>query len=142
MVEKKPAESPVYKIVKVGASDSVPPAKPAEPKPTMKAAGKKKSMKTFPRGVLKKTLKVRPVSDPARPPPFKKSSRKHTIRLFTDKGESRRRKTIKKKVSKMSDNKVDELVKKHNLLKSSETPPRIKREMLSGAMMAGFISSE
>lgn len=145
MVEKKPAETPVYKIVKVGGTEPAPAPKPAEPKPEVKPilkAGKKKSMKTFPRGVLKKTLKVRPVSDPAKPPPFKKSSRKHTIRLFTDKGESRRRKTIKKKVAKMSDAKVDEMVQKHNLLKSSETPSRIKREMLSGAMMAGFISSE
>jgi hypothetical protein len=147
MVEKKPAPpSPIYKIVKVGGTEPapVPPSKPAElkpeVKPTLKTGGKKKSMKTFPRGVLKKTLKVRAVSDPAKPPPFKKLSRKHTIRLFTDKGESRRRKTIKKKVSKMSDAKVDEMVQKHNLLKSSETPPRIKREMLSGAMMAGFIS--
>ena len=142
MVDKKP--EPVYKIVKVGGTEPapVPPSKPAEPKPILKTAGKKKSMRTFPRGVLKKTLKVRPVSDPAKPPPFKKSSRKHTIRLFTDKGESRRRKTIKKKVAKMSDRKIDELVQKHNLLKNSETPPRIKREMLSGAMMAGFISSE
>ena len=143
MVEKKPTESPIYKIVKVGGSEPAPvsPSKP-EPKPILKTAGKKKSMKTFPRGVLKKTFKVRPVADPAKPPPFKKLSRKHTIRLFTDKGESRRRKTIKKKVAKMSDAKVDEMVQKHNLLKSSETPPRIKREMLSGAMMAGFISSE
>ena len=146
MVEKKPAPaSPVYKIVKVGGSEPTLAPKPAESKPEVKSilkAGKKKSMKTFPRGVLKKTLKVRPVSDPAKPPPFKKSSRKHTIRLFTDKGESHRRKTIKKKVSKMSDAKVDEMVQKHNLLKNSETPSRIKREMLSGAMMAGFISSD
>jgi hypothetical protein len=145
MVEKKPVESPIYKIVKVGGTEPAPVQKAAEPKsdpkPILKA-GKKKSMKTFPRGVLKKTFKVKPTSDPAKPPPFKKSSHKHTIRLFTDKGESRRRKTIKKKVAKMSDAKVDEMVQKHNLLKSSETPPRIKREMLSGAMMAGFISSE
>jgi len=133
-------------ITKVGANEPTQKAetKPA-PKPEVKpvlSAGKKKSMKTFPRGVLKKTLKVRPISDPAKPPPFKKSSRKHTIRLFTDHGEKRRRKTIKKKIAKMSDRKVDELVQKHNLLKNSETPPRIKREMLSGAMLAGFISSE
>lgn len=133
-------------ITKVGADEPTqkPEPKPA-PKPEVKpvlSAGKKKSMKTFPRGVLKKTLKVRPISDPAKPPPFKKSSRKHTIRLFTDHGEKRRRKTIKKKIAKMSDRKVDELVQKHNLLKNSETPPRIKREMLSGAMLAGFISSE
>jgi hypothetical protein len=130
------------KIVKVGADE---PAKNVEPKPAPKpvvSAGKKKSMKTFPRGVLKKTLKVKPTSDPAKSPPFKKSSRKHTIRLFTDHGEKRRRKTIKKRISKMSDKKVDELVQKHNLLKNPETPPRIKREMLSGAMLAGFISSD
>jgi hypothetical protein len=130
-------------ITKVGAEESKPAVtipKPAPP--VIKTAGKKKSMKTFPRGVLKKTLKVKPVSDPAKPPPFKKSSRKHTIRLFTDHGERRRRKTIKRAVSKMSDSKVDELVTKHNLLKNKETPARVKREMLSGAMLAGFISSE
>lgn len=147
MVEKKPTESPIYKIVKVGASDTLPVMKPVEtkkesfkPVEIKKTGGKKKSMKTFPRGVLKKTLKVRPVSDPAKSPPFKKSSRKHTIRLFTDQGETRRRKTIKHKIAKMTDSKVDEMVQKHNLLKNSETPARIKREMLSGAMLAGFIS--
>ena len=139
-------EKPVYKITKVDGdkpATSVPTLekKAPESKPVL-STGKKKSMKTFPRGVLKKTLKVKPTSDPAKPPPFKKSSRKHTIRLFTDHGEKRRRKTIKKKVAKMSDKRVDELVQKHNLLKNSETPPRIKREMLSGAMLAGFISSE
>jgi hypothetical protein len=136
-------DKPVYKITKVdGDSKPVSDPKPeVNLKPVM-SAGKKKSMKTFPRGVLKKTLKVKPTSDPAKPPPFKKSSRKHTIRLFTDHGEKRRRKTIKKKILKMSDKKVDELVQKHNLLKNPETPPRIKREMLSGAMLAGFISAD
>jgi hypothetical protein len=138
-------EKPVYKITKVDGDSkpapSVPEKKP-EVKPPVLTAGKKKSMKTFPRGVLKRTLKVKPTSDPAKPPPFKKSSKKHTIRLFTDHGEKRRRKTIKKKISKMSDHKVDELVQKHNLLKNPETPARVKREMLSGAMLAGFISSE
>jgi hypothetical protein len=124
-------------ITKVGMDES----KQSVKIPVVKS-GSKKSMKTFPKGVLKKTLKVRPTSDPAKPPPFKKSSRKHTIRLFTDKGESRRRKTIKKRVAKMSDAKVDEMVQKHKLLKNPETPPRIKREMLSGAMLAGFISSQ
>jgi hypothetical protein len=134
-------EKPVYKVTKIGGDSTPKPQMVPEVKPVL-SAGKKKSMKTFPRGVLKKTLKVKPTSDPAKPPPFKKSSRKHTIRLFTDKGEYRRRKTIKRKIAKMSDNKVDELVKKHNLLKNPETPPRIKREMLSGAMLAGFISPE
>lgn len=128
-------------ITKVGMDTPSTPKKVEAPKPLLKGSSKK-SMKTYPRGVLRKTIKVKPVSDPAKPPPFKKSARKHTIRLFTDKGEHKRRKTIKKRIAKMSDAKVDDLIRKHNLLKNSETPPRIKREMLSGAMLAGFISSE
>ena len=128
-------------ITKVGMDTPSTPKKVEAPKPLLKGSSKK-SMKTYPRGVLRKTIKVKPVSDPAKPPPFKKSARKHTIRLFTDKGEHKRRKTIKKRIAKMSDTKVDDLIRKHNLLKNSETPPRIKREMLSGAMLAGFISSE
>lgn len=142
------------KITITKIDDSVPkppetkepePAKPSLFKPLgriMGAARKPKSMRTFPKGVLKKTLKIKPVSDPARPPPLKKFMRRHTIRLFTDKGENQRRKTIKRKVKKMSDKQVDEIVKKHGLLKNDSTPARVKREMLSGAMLAGFISAE
>jgi len=121
------------------------PAKPSLFKPLgsiIGAARKRKSMRTFPKGVLKKTLKLKPVSDPAKPPPLKKFMRRHTIRLFTDKGENQRRKTIKRKVRKMTDKQVDEMVKKYNLLKNESTPPRVKREMLSGAMLAGFISAD
>ena len=107
--------------------------------------GKKpKTMKTFPRGVLKgtrKALAIKPVADPAKPPPMKKNMRKHTIRLVTDKGESHRRKTIKKKISKLSNKQVDDLVTKHHLLKNPKTPMILKREMLKGALLAGFISS-
>jgi hypothetical protein len=114
----------------------------AEPKVEKPKGGKlAKTMKTFPRGVLRqKTAKIIPVSDPAKSPPVKKSMRKHTIRLFTPLGEKRRQKTIKKRVSRMSDKQVTSLITKHNLLKNESTPSRIKREMLAGAMMAGFIS--
>ena len=122
-------------ITKVG--DTLPP-----PPPPTGAGKKHKTMKTFPRGVLKhKTLKIKAVSDPAKPPPLKKSMRNHTIRLITDKGETRHRKTIKRRISKMTDKQVDEMVIKHKLLKSPNTPPKLKREMLKGAMLAGFISS-
>jgi hypothetical protein len=134
-------EKPVYKVTKVGGDSTPKPQPVPEVKPVL-SAGKRKSMKTFPKGVLKKTFKVKPTTDPSKAPSFKKSSRKHTIRLFTDRGEHRRRKTIKRKIAKMSDSKVDELVKKNNLLKNPETPARVKREMLSGAMLAGFISQD
>jgi len=108
--------------------------------PPLSSGGKtRKTMKTFPRGVLKKTQKVvlKAVSDPAKSPPLKK---KHTIRLITGKGENRQRKTIKHRISKMSDKQVDDLVTKHKLLKNSNTPAKLKREMLKGAVLAGFVS--
>lgn len=120
-------------ITKVGED-----SKPSAP---VTAGKKPKTMKTFPRGVLKhKTLKIKPVADPAKSPPLKKSMRNHTIRLITDKGENRHRKTIKRRISNMSDKQVDEMVTKHKLLKNPNTPSKLKREMLKGAMLAGFIS--
>jgi hypothetical protein len=109
------------------------------PPPLITAGKKPKTMKTFPRGVLKKTQKMllKAVSDPAKSPPLKKN---HTIRLITGKGENRQRKTIKNKISKMSDKQVDDLITKHKLLKNLNTPPKLKREMLKGAVLAGFIS--
>jgi hypothetical protein len=113
--------------------------------PIIKKGGK--SMKTFPRGVLKtaknyshKKAEIKGVADPAKPPPLKKSMSKHTIRLITDKGLRRHKKTLKKKISKMSNEKVRELVTKHGLLKNPSTPPSIMREMLEGGAMAGFVS--
>lgn len=109
--------------------------------PALKKGGR--SMKTFPRGVLK-TVKnkshLKAVSDPAKAPPLKKSMRSHTIRLLTDKGNRRHRKTLRKQISKMPDQKVKELVSKHGLLKNSNTPVSIMREMLEGGAIAGFVS--
>jgi hypothetical protein len=115
--------------------------KKPELKPILKKGGK--TMKTFPRGVLKtakQKLNLKPVSDPARPPPLKKIMKKHTIRLMTDKGVRRHRKTLRKQISKLSDEKVKELVSKHGLLKNSNTPISIMREMLEGGAIAGFVS--
>jgi len=112
---------------------------------TLPSAGKRKTQKTFPRGILKTAknkLVLKPVSDPAKSPPLKKFMKKHTIRLLTDKGIHHQRKTIKKQISKMSDEKVRKLVQKAGLLKNSSTPMPIMREMLSSGMAAGFISSD
>jgi hypothetical protein len=101
----------------------------------------KKTMKTFPKGVLKTMKhKIKPVSDPAKPPPLKKTMKKHVIQLMTDKGVRRHRKTLKKQISKMSNEKVKEIVMKHGLLKNSNTPPSVMREMLEGGAIAGFVS--
>lgn len=103
-------------------------------------AGVRKTLKTFPRGILKTKLILKPTADPAKPPPIKKSMKKHTIRLLTDKGARHHRKTIKRRVRNMSDEKVKSVVLKSGILKNINTPISIMREMLEGGMIAGFIS--
>ena len=107
--------------------------------PELAGGKKQKTIKTFPKGILK-TAKIKGVRDPAKHPPLKKIMRKHTIRLLTDSGVSHRRKTIKQKIDRMKDSKVKELVVKAGLSKG-KAPPKILREILEGGMLAGFISS-
>jgi hypothetical protein len=117
------------KITKLGAEG--PKLLPPPPAP---AAGRRKTQRTYPRGILKA------VADPARAPPLKKSSSRRTIRLMTEKGIKHRRKTIKRTIRKMSDGKVRDLVQKAGLLKSSEAPVSLMRQMLEGGVMAGLVS--
>ena len=136
-------EGPV-KITKLGGDDSKPATKTevelvSTHKP-VEGGKKRKSLKTYPRGILK-TAKIKPVSDPAKHPPLKKGSRKHTIRLLSDSSVSHRRKTIKKKVSKMSDAKIREVAVKSGL-SNGNAPSGLLREIVEGGMIAGFISSK
>jgi hypothetical protein len=127
-----------YKIIKVGEEKTTP-IKPVEEPKLDGGKKRKKSVKTFPRGILK-TSKIKGVSDPAKHPPLKRTMKKHTIRLLTDSGVSHRRKTIKHRVDKMSDQKVKELVVKAGLSRGNG-PPSLLRQILEGGMLSGFISS-
>lgn len=121
-------DAPV-KITKLGQEDPK-----VQPKST--GASRKKTLKTFPRGILK----IKGVSDPAKSPPIRKTARQHTISILTEKGAKRHRKTIHKKVKSLSNEKVKQLVEKHGLLKNKNTPVSIQRDMLEGGAIAGFIS--
>jgi len=129
-------------ITKMG-SDPSPSKIPVKPIQDPKLEGgkqRKKSLKTFPRGILKTAkVKIKPVSDPAKHPPLKRSMTKRTIRLLTDKNVSDRRKTIKQKVGGLKDSKVRELVIKHNLSKGNG-PIVLLRQILEGGMISGFVS--
>jgi hypothetical protein len=125
-------------ITKMGEEKKTP-IKPVEDPKLEGGKKKRKSLKTFPRGILK-TSKIKPVSDPAKHPPLKKFMKKHTIRLLTDSGVSHRRKTIKHKIDKMSDQKVKDLVIKTGLSKGNG-PPTLLRQILEGGMLSGFVSS-
>ena len=128
--------SDVVKIVKVGAQE-----------PSSSSAGGsksklKKSMRTYPRGVLKggKTAKVKiqGVRDPAKPPPVQKS-RKSTLRILTEKGVEKNRRKIKQTVRSMPDGKVRSVLRASGLPVSEKTPIHIAKEILEGGMEAGLI---
>jgi hypothetical protein len=102
-----------------------------------------KTLKTFPKGILKTSknkFHLKATTNPSKPPPLKKSMERHTIRILTEKGAKHHRKTLKKKISKMSNEKVKHLVLGSGLLKNPETPPAIMREILEGGAIAGFVS--
>lgn len=130
------------KIVKVGAEPPKPPK--LLPKPSVGVGGKKhltqkvrrKSMKTYPRGVLKGG-KIEPVRDPAKSPP----TRKATLKILTEKGAEHRRRNIRKTVRAMPDQKVRQVLKAAGLPVSDKTPPAIAKEILEGGMEAGMIVS-
>jgi hypothetical protein len=119
------ADKPIT-ITKLG---SEPPAvKPA-------VAGKRKvTQRTFPRGILKA------VSDPAKAPPMKKGTHKHTIRLITEKGFKQRRKTLKRAIKKMTPEKIKKMVQEAGLLKNPDAPLPLMKDMLIGGVMAGIVS--
>lgn len=112
------------------------------PVPLSAYNGGKKTLKTFPRGILKtaKVMRIKGVADPAKAPPLKSSIKKHTIRILTDKGLKKHRKTIKKKISKLSDSKAKELAMKAGLVKSASMPAPMVKDVLAGAVTAGFVS--
>ena len=97
-------------------------------------------MKTFPKGILKKTAKVKPVRDPAKAPPLKKGVRKHTVRVLTEKGVESRRKTIRHRIRKLKDEEVLAKLQKAGMSQNQNTPPSVRRELLEGAVEAGMIS--
>ena len=123
------------KIVKVGAEPPAAPPSSGGVKKTQKVK-RSKSMKTYPRGVLKGG-KIEPVRDPAKSPPARKS----TLKILTEKGAEHRRRKIRKTVRAMPDNKVRQVLKAAGLPVSEKTPPAIAKEILEGGMEAGMIVS-
>jgi len=111
-----------------------------EPPQVKKEGGK--TIKTFPKGILKKTskMKLKGVTNPSKAPPLKKGMQKHTLRMLTEKGQRKHRKTLKRRISNMTDSKVQEVVRSKGLVLNPKTPPAISRQILDNAVSAGFVS--
>ena len=124
----------IYKITKVGQE---PPKSKVLPTPEkVKTA---KNTRTFPKSSLKKTAKILPVRDPAKPPPLKKGSRRFTMRLnFNNKD---RQEQVRKQVKKMSSQEIQDVLSKTTLSLNPKTPKKIIEETIVNAKLAGFVSS-
>jgi hypothetical protein len=90
----------------------------------------KKTLKS----ILKKPtkLKLKRVRDPA--------TTKHTMKILTNKGHHRKDKTLKKRIKKLSDEKVSKILEGSGLVKNKDMPPDIQRQILVNATGAGFVS--
>ena len=128
------------KIIK--ADSSKPTITIEEPQTATSRPTRKSTMKTFPKGVLKKSAKIKPVRDPAKAPPFKKGVRKHSVRVLTEKGIESRRKTIRTKIKSRKDDEVRERLRRAKVSHNPKTPPHVLRDILEGGMEAGMISSD
>lgn len=115
-------------ITKLGETASMPEVKPK----ISRVAGKS----------ILKTARIIPSSDPAKSPPIKKSMKRHTIRLLTKKGSRDQRKSLRRKVAKLSDTKLKQIASNYGILKNPNTPIPILREMVEGGAVAGFLSIE
>jgi hypothetical protein len=133
---------PEYKIVKTGGGPQPPPQVAATRKTLPKSV--RKTMRTYPRGVLKKGGKIagmKAVADPAKPPPMR-PGRSSTLRILTESGAKRRRETIHKKVKSMGDAEIRKTLRRSGLNVSDKTPSHIAKEILEGGLEAGMIVSK
>ena len=104
-------------------------------------AGRGKSTKTFPRGILKRggtaRAKVKPVRDPAKPPPVKRGS---TLRILTEKGAENRRERIRKTIRAIPTKVLREKLQKGGVNVSPKAPPELVKQIAGSAVEAGMVS--
>jgi hypothetical protein len=92
------------------------------------------------KSILKKTSKIRGVRDPAKSPPLKPGMRKHTLRMFTERGLKKHRKTMKHKIAKMKKSDIDKILAQSDVKLNPDTPPSISKKILNNAISSGFVS--
>jgi hypothetical protein len=90
--------------------------------------------------VVKGILKIRGVADPAKAPPMKRAMKKHTLRILSERGMAKHKKTLKHRISKMKDSELNSVLAKSNLKLSDSTPRGIKDKIVENAVSAGFVS--
>lgn len=103
--------------------------------------GRKRTTKTFPKGILRRTSRILPTSNPTVPKGGK--SRKHRLRLTTPKGVEKTRKQVHARASKTDIKTIRaELEKRGIVAKDSKKkiPDGILRTLYADSVGAGLLS--
>jgi hypothetical protein len=97
-----------------------------------------RSAKTFPRGILRKTAKIRPTGNPSKAPP----TRKRAIRLMTEGGIEKARKTAKAKAAKMDIALIHKKLIEKKIIggEKKDIPPAVLRTLYADSVGAGLLS--
>lgn len=149
------AESPKYKVTKVGGGDIINEATdpafngedklatvyqiqhPLNPRPGV-GGRRSRSNKTFPRGILRKTARIRPTGNPSKAPP----TRKRSVKLMMEGGIEKARKTARAKATKTDIATIRRRLVEKKIISSEKKniPPAVLRTLYADSVGAGLLS--
>lgn len=98
----------------------------------------RRSSKTFPRGILRKTAKIVPSKNPSKAP----ATRKRSVKLMTEKGLEKARKTAKAKAAKMDIALIRKKLIEKKIIggEKKNVPPSVLRVLYADSVGAGLLS--
>jgi hypothetical protein len=99
---------------------------------------RRRSSKTFPRGILRKTAKIRPTGNPSKAPP----TRKRSIKLMTEGGIEKARKTAKARAARMDIATIRKKLIEKKIIggEKKDIPPAVLRTLYADSVGAGLLS--
>lgn len=101
-------------------------------------AGKKRKTRSFPRGILKKTSRILPSSNPTKSPPTRKS-----VKLMTLKGIEKARKTAKSHAMKTDIGTIRKKLIERKIIRADKKniPSSVLRTLYADSVGAGLLPS-
>ena len=98
----------------------------------------RRSSKTFPRGILRKTAKIVPSKNPSKAP----ATRKRSVKLMTENGLEKARKTAKAKAAKMDIALIRKKLIEKKIIggEKKNIPPSVLRVLYADSVGAGLLS--
>ena len=98
----------------------------------------RRSTRTFPKGILRKTAKIVPDKNPSKSP----ATRKRSVKLMTERGLEKARKTAKAKAAKMDISLIRKKLVEKKIIGGvkKNIPPAVLRVLYADSVGAGLLS--